>query len=244
MGRFRRLRGLTALVLLTGLLMAWDGNAKAVINRLSQALKGGPPRLYTFPTDVSRKLAPGLVNLLSDASFENGKAKMCTFECNAASGWSLEHFSTGMPIAYRTRTGVVAGSYAEELVYHGQKGDNGVHKDIELYHGAVGPLTRPGHKLTFTLWVSGTCVKCTPFIGIEAFDIKNHYLGESDQFFSPPAKPRAVQVSYLLPLGTIVVAVYIQVPELYSFSRVRLIVDDAMLVASPKTFVAPGPTYK
>ena len=188
MGRFRRLRGLTALVLLTGLLMAWDGNAKAVINRLSQALKGGPPRLYTFPTDVSRKLAPGLVNLLSDASFENGKAKMCTFECNAASGWSLEHFSTGMPIAYRTRTGVVAGSYAEELVYHGQKGDNGVHKDIELYHGAVGPLTRPGHKLTFTLWVSGTCVKCTPFIGIEAFDIKNHYLGESDQFLLPAGK--------------------------------------------------------
>ena len=241
--RSRSLRGLVGLLLLTSVLIAWDGEAKGVIGTLSRALEGGPRILYVFPTNVSPTLARGQVNLLSDPSFEDATAKLCTFECNAASGWSLEHFSAGPPIAYRTRRGVVTGSYAEALVYDGQKGDNGIHKDIELYHGAVGPDTKPGRKLTFTLWVSGSCVKCTPFIGIEAFDIKNHYLGESDQFFTPPKRPKAVQVSYLLPVGTVVAAAYIQVPELYSFSKVKLIVDNASLVAASQTFPAPKPTY-
>lgn len=241
--RSRSLRGLVGLLLLTSVLLAWDGEAKGVIGTLSRAIEGGPRILYVFPTKISRTLAPSQVNLLSDPSFEDARAKLCTFECNAASGWSLENFSAGRPIAYRTRRGVITGKYAEALVYNGQRGDNGVRKDIELYHGAVGPETKPGHRLIFTLWVSGTCVKCTPFIGIEAFDIKNHYLGESDQFFSPPKRPKAVQVSYLLPVGTVVAAAYIQVPELYSFSTVKLIVDDASLVASPKTFRAPRPTY-
>ncbi|MGO8723397.1 MAG: hypothetical protein ACLQRM_11775 [Acidimicrobiales bacterium] len=244
MRRYAKLRGLVGLLLLTALLMAWDGNAKAVINKLSRAFEGGPRTIYVLPRGISRNLASGEVNLLSDPGFEEANVKICTFECNAASGWSLEHFSTGAPTIYRTRHGVVTGSYAEALSYRGEKGDNGVHKDVELYHGAVGPDTRPGHELTFTLWVSGTCVRCTPFVGIEAFDLKNHYLGESDQFFSPPKRPKAVRVSYMLPVGTVVVAAYIQVPELYSFSRVHLIVDDAMLVASLKTYPAPKPTYK
>ena len=214
-----------------------------VITQLTRIIESGPKILYRFPTNISRNLAPGQVNLLSDPSFENGKAKLCTFECNAGSGWSLEHFSVGTPTAFRTRTGVVIGSYAEELIYIGRKGDDGVHKDVELYHGTVRPDTRAGHKLTFTLWVSGSCIKCTPFIGIEAFDVKSHYLGESDQYFQAPKRPKPVQVSYILPVGTILVAAYIQVPEIYSFSKVRLIVDDASLVATPHKFPAPKPTF-
>lgn len=243
MRRFRGLRGLTGLLLLISLLVAWDVDGKAVVGELTRGIKSGPKILYSFPTNISRNLAPGQVNLLSDPSFENGKVKLCTFECNAGSGWSLEEFTVGTPTAFRTRTGVVTGSYAEELVYLGRKGDNGLHKDVELYHGAAGPDTRAGHKLTFTLWVSGSCIKCTPFIGIEAFDIKNHYLGESDQYFRTPKRPKPVQVSYILPVGTVVVAAYIQVPEIYSFSKVRLIVDDASLVAARRRFVAPKPTY-
>ena len=238
----RSLKGLVGLLLLTSALLVWDGEARGVIGTLSRALEGGQRVLYVFPKNISPRLAPGQVNLLSDPSFESAKP-LCTFECNAASGWSLEHFSAKAPTAYRTRRDVVTGSYAEALVYDGQKGDNGVHRDVELYHGAVGPETKPGHKLTFTLWVAGTCVKCTPFIGIEAFNIKNHYLGESDQFFTPPKGPRAVRVSYLLPAGTVVAAAYIQIPELYSFSKVSLIVDDASLVAAPRTYPAPAPTY-
>jgi hypothetical protein len=224
-------------------LVAWDLGAKGAVADLSRALQGGPQVLYRFPTDISPRLPRGEVNLLSDPSFENTRIKLCTFECNAGSGWSIEQFSVGSPNASRTRHGVVTGNFAERIVYIGQKGDNGLHKDVELYHGAAGPRTTAGHKLTFTLWVSGSCVRCAPFIGIEAFDIKNHYLGESDQYFRAPKKPKPVRVSYLLPVGTVVVAAYIQVPELYSFSKVDLIVDDASLVAAPHRFHPPRPTY-
>ncbi|MGO8723396.1 MAG: hypothetical protein ACLQRM_11770 [Acidimicrobiales bacterium] len=243
MQRLKKLKGLVGLLLLTSLIMAWDGDARAVINKLP-FFGGGPRALYTFPAFISPDRAPGQVNLLSDPSFENAKFKICTFKCKANSGWSLEHFSLGEPTAYRTRTGAVTGSFAEALVYHGHKGDNGIHKDIELYQGARSPGTTAGHKLTFTLWVSGSCTRCIPFIGIESFNTRYQYLGESDQFFSPPALAQAVQVSYLLPIGTVRVAAYIQVPELYSFSNVRLYLDDASLVVEPGRFPAPEPTYR
>ncbi len=243
MRRWKKLRGLVGLLLLTSLIMAWDGEGKGVLDKLPW-LADSPRVLYSFPAFASPSLPRGQVDLLRDPSFEDGKFKICTFKCKASSVWSLEHFSVGKPVAYRTRSGVVTGSYAEALTYKGQKGDNGLHKDVELYQGAVGPETTAGHKLTFTLWVSGVCVKCIPFVGIEAFDSYYRYLGESDQSFDPPQTPEPVQVSYLLPVGTVRVAAYIQVPELYSFSKVKLIIDDASLVALPGKFPAPEPTYK
>ncbi len=48
MRRYAKLRGLVGLLLLTALLMAWDGNAKAVINKLSRAFEGGPRTIYVF----------------------------------------------------------------------------------------------------------------------------------------------------------------------------------------------------
>jgi hypothetical protein len=189
--------------------------------------------LYTFP-NLPKALPAGETNLLSDPGFETPVA-ICTFNCNASSGWSIEHSTPGPPLYGRTTLGVASGSYAEYLTYNGQVGDNGVHKDIELYHGAVGPDTTAGYDLTFTLWVSGHCVKCAPFIGIEAFDTKNHYLGESDQYFKPDGDPRPVQVSFRLPPTTVVAAAYIQVPELYAISKVQLYVDDSSLTAVPDT---------
>lgn len=240
--RLRQLSGLLGLLLSISLLVTWDAYGKRGVDKLSRALDAGSSVLYRFPTDVSPNLSSGQVNLLSDPSFENG-TPLCTYECNAGSGWSVEKFSARWPNVFRTRTGVVTGSYAEEIVYRGSRLDNGLHKDVELYHGAAGLGTTSGFKLTFTLWVSGSCIKCVPFVGIEAFDVKNHYLGESDQYFRPPKTPKPVRVSYLLPIGTVVVATYIQVPEIYSFSRVRLIVDDASLVAARGRFPAPKPSY-
>ena len=188
--------------------------------------------LYTFP-NLAKNLPAGEKNLLSNPSFEDASFKICTFNCNASSGWSIEHSTAGPPTYYRTQTGTVTGSYAESLIYNGRSTDNGIHKDIELYHGAVNPKTSAGYRLTFTLWVSGTCIKCAPFIGIEAFDAGNDYLGESDQYFSVPETPRSVQVSYLLPAGTVAVAAYIQVPEIYSLSNANLNVDNASLTVGP-----------
>jgi len=193
--------------------------------------------LYNFPK-LSRDLPLGAVNLLSNPSFEDNV--LCTKNCAVFSTWSIEYSTPGPPLAFRTRRGVVTGSFAEELVYRGQHADNGVHKAIELYQTLVeGAATSGGHRLTFTLWVSGTCVKCAPFIGIESFDTGDHYLGESDQYFDPPSTPEPVRVSYLLPSGSIAAAAYIQVPELYASSRVDLIVDDASLTSAQ---VPPRPT--
>ena len=184
--------------------------------------------LYAFQ-DLPKNLPQGESNLLTNPSFESAFFRICSAKCTVSSGWSIEFTSAGPPTYYRTKTGAVSGSYAQSLIYEGKPGDDGVHKEIELYHVAVGPKTTAGSRLTFTLWVSGACVKCAPFIGIEAFDVGYKYLGESNQYFSPPAKPHAVQVSYLLPVGTALVACYIQVPEIYSVSRVNLQVDNASL---------------
>jgi hypothetical protein len=190
--------------------------------------------LYTFQ-DLPKNLPQGESNLLANSSFESAFFTICSSKCTVSSGWSIEFTSAGPPTYYRTKTGAVTGSYAQSLIYRGKLGDDGVRKDIELYQVAVGPKTTAGSRLTFTLWVSGACDKCAPFIGIEAFDVGHKYLGESDPYFSPPAKPRPVQVSYLLPAGTALVACYIQVPEIYSVLRVNLQVDNASLT------VASGP---
>lgn len=193
--------------------------------------------LYNFPR-LSRDLPRGAVNLLSNPSFESDS--VCSRDCAFFSMWSIEYSTPNPPRAFRTRRGVVSGTYAEGLVYLGAKGDNGIHKAIELYQTLVeGTATSGGHRLTFTLWVSGTCVKCAPFVGIEAFDTGDHYMGESDQYFEPPSTPKPVRVSYLLPSGSIAAAVYIQVPELYASSKVDLAVDDASLTSVQ---VRPRPT--
>lgn len=199
---------------------------------LASSLTACSRTLYTFP-NLPKNLPSGEKNLLSDPSFEDASFKICTFNCNASSGWSIEHSTAGPPSYYRTQTGAVSGSCAESLIYNGSSSDDGMSKEIELYHGAVSPKTTTGYRLTFTLWVSGTCIKCTPFIGIEAFDAFNSYLGESDQYFSVPETPRPVHVSYLLPAGTVAVAAYIQVPEIYSVSKVNLNVDNASLTVGP-----------
>jgi hypothetical protein len=187
-------------------------------------------RLYLF-RDVSPTLAAGETNLLANPSFESSGSAICALECKPTSGWSIEHSTLGLPSYARTTTGVVTGSYAESFTYKGQPGDNGVHNDIELYQFVAGPETTAGHRLTFTFWVSGTCTKCAPFIGVEAFGKSNLYLAESDQYFKPSKTPRPVQVSYVLPIGAVAAAAYLQVPEIYKTSNVRLVVDDASLVA-------------
>ena len=197
---------------------------------LAVGLTGCSRDLYTF-RDVPKELPPGVANLLVDSSFESSTLKICGAAVNCPLGWSTEH-TTEDPLVYsQTPTGAVTGSFALSLVYNGHASDDGVHKFIELYQGAVGPTATGGHELTFTLWVSGTCENCAPFIGIEAFDKRGSYLGESDQYFNVPATPRPVQVSYVLPAGTVAVAAYIQVPEIYSISIVNLYVDNASLAA-------------
>ena len=187
--------------------------------------------VYTFKP-VTATVPAGQTNLLTDASFESATTKICIAACKTGFGWAIEHSTPGAPTLRRTSEGVVTGAAAEAIEYKGQHGDNGIHKMIELFQGASVPQTTTGRELTFTLWVSGTCTKCTPFIGIEAFNAHGQYLGESDQYFHPPSQPKPVQVSYLLPPDAIAVAGYIQVPELYGGSQVNLHVDNAILTAA------------
>jgi hypothetical protein len=186
---------------------------------------------YQFP-DVSPEPSAGVVNLLADPSFESDPFVVCTVNCTATSGWSGEHKTTGAPTFTRTTDGVVTGSYAVNISYDGQPGDNGGKQSVELFSNAKGPTTTAGHRLTFTLWFSGSCIKCAPFVGIEAFTSGFRYLGENDQYFTTPSQPQPVQVSYVLPAGASQVAAYIQIPEIYSVSKIDINVDNAQLIAS------------
>ena len=149
---------------------------------------------YKFP-DVPTQVPAGDANLLADPSFESANFEVCTVNCTQTSGWSGEHKTTGAPTFSRTTEGVVTGSYAVNISYDGQPGDNGGKESVELFANSKGPTTTAGHRLTFTLWVSGSCIKCAPFVGIEAFDSGFRYLGEQDQYFTTPKDPQPVQVS-------------------------------------------------
>lgn len=187
--------------------------------------------LYEFP-DISPSLPAGQVNLIENPSFESPTTEICADKCSGNGIWSLEHTTAGAPAAELTPTGAVDGERAVHLTYEGRDGDDG-EGFVEIYMGAGGPAAIPGSRLTFTLWVSGSCEACAPFIGIEAFDADYGYLGEHDQYFDVPKSPRPVQVSYELPAGTRSIAAYLQVPEIYSSSAIDMYVDNAILTSEP-----------
>jgi hypothetical protein len=132
---------------------------------------------------------------------------------------------------------------AETISYAGRSGDDGkvkaLDRDVELYQGVFGSEIVAGRTLTFTVWVSGSCIRCAPFVGIEAFDRHGNWLGEQDQYFRTPKSPRPVQVSWVLPGGTRAAAVYIQVPEIYKTSKIDIHVDNALLVSRKSTVGEP-----
>jgi hypothetical protein len=194
--------------------------------------------LYSF-VPVPLSVPPGSTNLLHNPSFED-PFHMCTVNCNAGSGWSMEHTTVGVPTFSTSTDGRVTGRLAETIRYTGHRGDDGktahLDRDVELYQGAAGgEATSGGHLLTLTLWVSGTCNACAPFIGIESFDKHNDWLGEEDQYFKVPATPRPVQVRWVVPEGTVIVAAYIQIPEIFEKTNFVIHVDNALLTSRTAT---------
>jgi hypothetical protein len=187
--------------------------------------------LYTFP-DLPSELPPGERNLLKDSSFEQPNLQLCLASVGCPLGWSLERTTEGPADYSQTSTGAITGQNALSLHYAGQRGDDGHRRFIEVYQGASGPATITGQHLSFEVWVSGSCKGCAPFIGIEAFDKESHYLGESDQYFNVPKRPRAVMVAYVLPPATYAIAAYLQVPEIYHNSDFQLYIDDTSLVST------------
>jgi hypothetical protein len=190
-------------------------------------------RFVAFPTS----LPVGQTNLLGNPSFER-PFHFCTTDCVGA--WSSEHTTVGAPQFYTATTGHVTGQLAETISYQGRNGDDGkikrLDRDVELYQGVMrSDATVAGRTLTFTLWVSGYCTRCAPFIGIEAFDVHGAWLGEQDQYFRVPKTPMPVRVSWVLPSGTTAAAAYIQVPEIYRSTKFDIHVDNALLVSRRAT---------
>jgi hypothetical protein len=192
-----------------------------------------PPKVVSRPTT----LAAGQTNLLGNPGFETS-FRFCTIRCNGA--WSTEYTTVGAPDFYSSTVGRVTGQLAETISYDGRQGDDGKTKThdrvIELYQSVTsGQATAAGQAVTLTIWVSGYCSRCAPFIGIEAFDSNSKWVGEQDQYFRVPKSPSAVQESWVLPSGTTRVAALIQVPEIYKISKVDIHVDNALLVSRRAT---------
>lgn len=170
-------------------------------------------------------LRPGCLNLLTNGSFETNPTGLAT-------GWTDEHTTPTEPTYSQSTTGVVDGTYSQEIVYNGEPGDTGAQK-IEVYQSTTTTSPYPivgGQTYTFSVWVSGSCTNAAPFIGLEAFDSSNNYLGEVDTYFTPSGTPTKVSATYTIPSDAVRIAVYMQVPELYSTSQVTLYLDDARLV--------------
>jgi hypothetical protein len=195
-----------------------------------------PKGLYKF-VNLPASLPAGETNLLGNPSFES-PFRMCTVRCNQA--WSTEFTTVAAPQFATGTAGRVSGRLAETISYRGRSGDDGSTKSldraVELYQSVeAGQATTGGQALTLTLWVSGHCSRCTPFIGIEAFDTHDHWLGEQDQYFQVPKNPMPVQVSWVLPKGTTRVAALLQIPEIYHTSEIDIHVDNALLESRPAT---------
>jgi hypothetical protein len=192
--------------------------------------------LYHF-VDLPVSLPVGQTNLIGNPSFES-PFRFCNIGCNT--DWSEEYTTAGAPDFHTSSAGRVSGQLAETIEYKGRQGDDGktgtLDRAVELYQSVqAGDATTAGQMLTFTLWVSGDCGRCAPFIGIEAFDTRSNWLGEEDQYFQVPNKPTPVEVSWVLPAGTTRVAALLQVPEIYRITQFDVHVDNAWLVSRKAT---------
>jgi hypothetical protein len=192
-----------------------------------------PHSVFHRPTT----LAAGQTNLLGNPSFET-PFHFCDINCNRA--WSSEYTTIGTPEFYPSSAGRVTGQLAETISYRGRRGDDGKTQShdraIEVFQSVTsGKATAAGQAVTFTIWVSGHCSRCVPFIGIEAFDSAKNWLGEQDQYFRVPKSPSPEQETWVLPGGTTRVAALFQVPEIYQTSNVDVHIDNALLVSRQAT---------
>ena len=177
------------------------------------------------------QVAPGgIINLLSNPSFENGSP--------IATGWTDEHTTATEATYSIVSSGVTDGTVAQKFTYTGVAGDGGTAK-TELYQAPV-PAS-PGQYLTFSVWLSGSFTNAYGFIGIEGFTSGSVYISEADtNVLTLTSTPVLYSVSYLCPPGTDHVAVYIQCPEIGGTSVLSVTMDQAELTAAAVT-VPPSP---
>jgi hypothetical protein len=168
---------------------------------------------------------PGVVNLLSNPSFE-------TVTGGLANGWTDEHTTVTEATYTQVTSGVTDGAFAQQFTYTGVAGDGGAAK-TELFQAPVSASA--GQILTFSVWLSGSLANTYIDLGIEAFTTGAVFISEADTYVVPAsltATPQLVSVTYTCPQGTSYVAAFISCQEIGATTSLTVVADQAELVVS------------
>jgi hypothetical protein len=183
---------------------------------------GIPTEAKRLPTGIG--VSPGTGrNVLLDSRFSDGS--------RVAKGW-LQEFSTATVPFYERSSGI------EEIVYAGTSGDTGLHRKIEIFQ-ATWHGVRPGQRWRFSIRVRGQISRDYIIVGAEWFSVRKRlykYIAEQDVY--PHVNMNWQQVTAVtppLPKSAAALAVYIQIPEINSLSRINISLTEPSLMLTRGT---------
>jgi hypothetical protein len=168
-------------------------------------------------------------NMLEDGDFASGGP--------IANGWLQEQTTAGAPVYLRP-------GKVQEIAYTGTTGDTGLKRKIEVFQ-AIWKGIKPGQRWSFSIDIRGEVSKSYTVVGMEWFSVFKHtvgsvigygyhYIGEHDVY--PPAGPtwqRVTVISPPLPTQARCLAVYVQLPEINSATKVDIEIRIASLGLVP-----------
>ena len=184
------------------------------------------------PTSAHLTLASGLGtsqapvrSVLIDGDFASGRP--------IAIGWKQENSTAAAPTYLRT-------GEVQEIAYAGTARDVGRGRKIEVFQ-AIWKGVKPGQRWQFSISVRGAVSKSYTIVGMEWFSVYKHtvdgvtgygynYIHEQDVYPSVgQAWERVTDISPPMPAQAKCLAVYVQLPEINSATRVDIEIRMASL---------------
>jgi hypothetical protein len=185
-------------------LMASAGISVVVVSA-GLALTGLPAPAKNLPTGLGGRAVSG--------------RSVLTYK---ASAWAQEYSTTVKPTITRHPNSV-------EVSYVGHVKDTGLHRKVEVFQGVYHGVAA-GQHWVFSIRLRGLVVKTYAIVGMEWFNSHGKWVGEKDVYPPVGRTYQRALVAETLPPGAKYLAVYVQLPEINSQTRLDVTATSAILV--------------
>jgi hypothetical protein len=138
-----------------------------------------------------------------------------------ANTWAREDTTAGKPV-------VLPHKGAVEVAYIGEPRDTGPRRKIEVFQATSHGVTS-GQRWIFSIRMRGMIIKSYADVGMEWFNAKWKWMGEKDVYPPITGSYQRFAVSIVLPANARHLAVYVQLPEINSATRIDVIASSASL---------------
>lgn len=209
--------------------MKWALRTAGIMAGIAVLVLGAGLVFTGMPTEAKRLpmgvgVNPGIGrNVLPDSRSADGSRVL--------KGWFQEYSTTTAPFC-EWRDGT------QEIVYTGKSGDTGARRKIEIFHATLHRVG-PGQRWRFSIRVRGQIFKAYIIVGAEWYSVQKSlykYIAEQDVY--PRLNMNWQEVTVVtppLPKSAKALAVYIQIPEINSMTRVDVLLTEPSLILTRGT---------